>query len=873
MRTAASLSLFAGLAFGLPLAASAHEDFSCEHGKLEALGSLSAFNSETGEDVRNFAPERTVDIQHMKLELFIADMNRPQLTGKQTLRVVPFSETTTMTLDAKAMGISKVEVAGVETTFVYENNKLTLTFNPPLPAEQAVEIVTSYTLNDPPRGLIWTPESPAWPGRPAQLHTQGQPQTNSYWFPAHDFPNERLTTEILATVPAGFLVSANGRLASQERVIRRVTSATGPRLQPYETFHWVQDKEHVAYLVSFIVGKFDVVDLASLERESGDKSSLPLPVYVPPGRAADVARTYRNTGPMIGVFASKLDEAYPWDRYAQLVVWNFEAGGMENTAATTMYDTAVFSEQGDLDNDLDGLIAHELAHQWFGDLITCNTWEHIWLNEGFATYFESIWFEHRDGEAGYMREVLSDFDRVLAADNGRAPDEPGMASKVYKHPWETFRRNANPYPKGAMVLHMLRERMGDDLFWQVMQAYVEKNKFTTVETGEFRRMAEDVSGLSLEQFFEQWTARPGLPVVDVKFNYFPDRRKLRFTVQQTQPMDGDNPAFAFNMPVYIKNSAGPDVVIEPEINSNRQVFEVDLEGPPVFVSVNNRVQTLGRFTTQQSPEQWTNQLRSAPTPISRVFAMRTLGGLATGESVADGTANQLLRDFATDAAQPIFVRVEAIKSLEQRNARNDIRSLVTTARDAWEVRQQLSTSLAALVTRSGNAEDTSLREFATTVLLQRAATDDSQRVRAESMRALARMNVAEATPIFMNALQTSSQHDIVRQAAINALADAKPAGALDAVAPYAGEGYLSRTRAEAINAVTRLSAQNPAKARDTLLAALRGRENRPRTTAARALVDLGDKSALPALAALAETIRSPEIAEQIKTAQRDLEAK
>jgi HEAT repeat protein len=241
--------------------------------------------------------------------------------------------------------------------------------------------------------------------------------------------------------------------------------------------------------------------------------------------------------------------------------------------------------------------------------------------------------------------------------------------------------------------------------------------------------------------------------------------------------------------------------------------------------------------------------------------------------VADGTANQLLRDFATDAAQPIFVRVEAIKSLEQRNARNDIRSLVTTARDAWEVRQQLSTSLAALVTRSGNAEDTSLREFATTVLLQRAATDDSQRVRAESMRALARMNVAEATPIFMNALQTSSQHDIVRQAAINALADAKPAGALDAVAPYAGEGYLSRTRAEAINAVARLGAQNPAKARDTLLAALRGRENRPRTTAARALVDLGDKSALPALAALAETIRSPEIAEQIKTAQRDLEAK
>lgn len=873
MRTAASLSLFAGLAMALPFAAAAHEDYSCEHGKLEALGGLSAFASETGEDTRNFAPDRLADIQHMRLELFIPDMNRPQLTGTQTLRVVPFDDLYTLTLDAKAMTINSVQAAGVKTAFTYENNKLMVAFDPPLPAGQTAEIVTSYTLQDPPRGLIWTPESPAWPGRPAQIHTQGQPQTNSYWFPAHDFPNERLTTEIIATVPAGFLVSSNGRLLSQQRVIRRVTSAVGPRLQPYETFHWLQDKEHVAYLVSFIVGKFDVVDLATLQTEREEKSLLPLPVYVPPGRGGDVARTYGNTQAMIDLFASKLDEPYPWDRYAQLVVWNFEAGGMENTAATTMYDTAIFSEQGDLDNDLDGLIAHELIHQWFGDLITCNTWEHIWLNEGFATYFESVWFEQRDGEAGYLREVLNDFDRVLAADNGRAPDEPGMASKVYRHPWETFRRNANPYPKGAMVLHMLRERLGDELFWQAMQAYVEQHKFTTVETAEFRRTVEDVSGLSLEQFFEQWTARPGLPTVDVKFTYFPDRRKLRFTVQQTQTMDGDNPAFAFSMPVYIKNSAGPDVVIDPEISSNRQVFEVDLEGPPVFVSVNSRLQTLGRFTTQQSPEQWTAQLREAPTAVARIFAMRALASMATGENVADGTANQLLRDIARDGKQPAFVRVEAVKALESRNARNDVRALVTTARDAWEVRQQLSSSLATLVTRTENAGETSLREFATGVLLQRAASDESQRVRGESMRALARMKVVEATPIFLNALQTSSQHDVVRQAAINALADAAPAGALDAVLPYAGEGYLSRTRAEAINAVARLASQNQAKAREALVNALQGRENRPRMTAARALVQIGDKSAVPALAAAAQAIRSPELAEQMQAAQRDLEAR
>lgn len=876
MRPPTTLYVVAGLA--LASSAFAHEDFCCEQGKLEAVpaGSVSAagFDESTGADVRNFAPDRVADIQHMTLELFIADMNKPVIEATQTLTVTPLSEMATLRLDAKAMTIASVSAEGTAASFTYENNKLVIAFDPPIAVGQTTRIVTTYKLNDPPRGLIWTPESAAWPGRAAQIHTQGQPQTNSYWFPAHDFPNERLTTEIIATVPAGFVVSANGRLVKQERVIRRIPAATGPRLQPYERFHWLQDKDHVAYLVSMVVGKFDVVDLATLNPENKKKKDvLPLPVYVPVGRGGDVARTYGNTEAMIQAFSRRLDEAYPWDRYAQIVAWNFEAGGMENTSATTMYDSAIFTPQGDLDNDLDGLIAHELAHQWFGDLITCNTWEHIWLNEGFATYMESVWFEERDGEAGYMREVLSDFDRVLGSDTGTAPSEPGMASKVYRHPWETFRRSANPYPKGAMILHMLRERMGDELFWQAIQSYVEQHKFSTVETGEFRRSMEEVSGLSLEQFFEQWTARPGLPNVNVKFTYYPDRRKLRFTVQQTQAVDGDNPAFAFNLPVFIKNSAGPDVIIDPEINSSRQVFEVDLEGPPVFVSANSRAQVLARFTVEQSQEQWTNQVRFAPTAVSRVFGMRALGALAANDAVADGTANSLLRDIALDKTQPIFVRVEAIKSLEQRNAKNDVRSLVTTARDAWEVRQQLSQTLAAMCTRGDNAGDASLREFATDILLQRAASDESQRVRGESMKALARMRVAEVTPMLLNALETSSQHDIVRQAAISALADAQPQGALEAVMPYTREGYLSRTRAEAIDAVRRLAAQNPQRAKEALLAALEGRENRPRMAAARALAELGDKSVITNLANLAQSIRSPELAEQIGNWQRELEGK
>ena len=216
---------------------------------------------------------------------------------------------------------------------------------------------------------------------------------------------------------------------------------------------------------------------------------------------------------MISVFERLLDEPYPWARYAQLVVTNFNAGGMENTSATSMFDFAILSPEALLDHEFEGLISHELAHQWFGDLLTCNSWEHLWLNEGFATYMNGLWCENRSlssgepawmsGREAYDAHVQGWFDGLIGGDRGELPGAVGMCSNVYANPGETFGRGSNPYPKGASILHMLRRKLGDEVFFRGLRLYVDRNALKTVETSDLRYAMEKrrVDGVDVRGYY------------------------------------------------------------------------------------------------------------------------------------------------------------------------------------------------------------------------------------------------------------------------------------------------------------------------------------------------------------------------------------
>jgi aminopeptidase N len=808
-----------------------------------AAAQPAGYDAASGAQNAVYPPHRLVDHKHLRIELTIPDMNVPKASATATIRLAAIrGQVPTITLDAKSLAIDSVTCKGRKATHAHDGRKLAITFDPPLEQEQEVEVAIAYRIDDPRLGLVWTPESPAWPGRAAQLHTQGQPETNSYWFPCHDFPNERLTTELVVTAPAAYEVSSNGRLVSKENVIHAADSPTkGRSLVPCRRWRFLQDKEHVNYLVTLVVGKFDIVDVRGA-------SKLPMPVYVAQGRGSDVKGTYGNTAAMVARFESLLDEPYPWDKYAQLVVWNFGAGGMENTSATTMYDTALHDRESLDDHDLDGLISHELAHQWFGNLITCNSWEHIWLNEGFATYLTALWYEQRDGFAGYQRLIRGNFDGTAGGDAADAPNQVGMVSKIYTHPWETFRRPANPYSKGSSILHMLRMRLGDDRFFKGVRLYVDRHRFTTVETIDLRRALEEASGENLEQFFSQWCSRPGVPALTVTSTHDAATGMLSIEVEQTQKIDGDNPAFEFDLPILVHAGGGtmPCVV---SMAGRKATLSISMPTAPTCIEVDPNLHVLAALTVRQPEDALLAHLKVASSPASRILALRGLSGGTSADAVAPLVA------CASDAKLPSWVRAQAVRTLAARGSFDALHTLWNAKPDHWEVREAIVASMPLAAKASPAATDHVVSSLATI-----AGEDSSLKVRCTAIKALGEIKSPAGTPAILDALTRESQSDGLRVAALEALASLDDKSTLTRAIACTQVGFDARTRAVAVGTVAKLAHHDPDAAFAALVPLLKDKSLRTVRAAGDALVQMKHPKAAEAITAMLTQEKAEEIA-------------
>lgn len=585
---------------------------------------------ETGRQMANWPPPRHFDHLHMRLELDIPDMDRPELSAVQTLTVAPIGRPRSeLVLNGVGMTITDVAIAGRSQAFHHDGQLLRVRFDAPIATGVRTDVVIRYTLSYPHAngaGLSWSPGDPAAENetdRAAQIHTQGQPDSNRLWFPCHDFPNERLTTELIVTTEDGYQVCSNGRLVAR-------TPAEGrPGLT---TWHWLQDKPHANYLVSLVVGRFSIVELPPARGAA--PADFPITLYVPVGAETSAAAVYADTPAMLAFFAEKFDEPYPWDKYAQLCVRNFFAGGMENTSATTMQDVSAYERPGGHDR----IIAHEAGHQWFGDLITCKSWEHIWLNEGWASMCEALWAEHDAPEGRAKREYQRTIAGFLAQESGLnrtyAPDYPGLASNRYNAPLEVFMRANNAYAKGAVVLHMLRARLGDEVFFRAVREYVDRFRFKEVETDDFRRVLEEVSGESLERFFDQWVRRPGLPRLKVKVGWDDAAGELRVSAEQTQRIDADNPAFAFSLPIYVTFDEGPGRYVYLHMDAREAEATFKLPSPPADAVVDPNMTVAAPSRIEKSLAMWLRQLDHAPSYFAHAQAINHLAASGDPRALA-----------------------------------------------------------------------------------------------------------------------------------------------------------------------------------------------------------------------------------------------
>lgn len=564
------------------------------------------------EETPKYAPDRTCDVVHLRLEIAL-DLPGRSASATATLSLrAAYGPFTTLRLDAVDLDIRSIRDGKRQALdYTYLDGRLTVRF--PRPVTDHAEMKIAYRVRHPARGLYFRGPDAVEPDATWQVWSQGESEEARHWIPCHDAPNERMTTETLVTVPAELTVISNGAL-------RGVTQRGRSR-----TWHFFESVPHPSYLISLAAGVFSKIE--------DDCDGLPVEYYVEPGREAEARRSFGKTPEMIRFFSERLQCPYPYEKYAQTAVRRFVAGGMENISATTQTEGTLHDERASLDYTSDDLVAHELAHQWFGDLLTCKSWSHAWLNEGFATYLESIWKEEDLGFAEFEQHLQEDAETYLAE-----PYRRSIVSNRYAFPGQVF--DMHIYPKGGWVLHMLRRKLGDELFWKGIRLYVRRHASGSVETIDLIRALEEASGKSLEGFFEQWVFSPGHPELEGEISWKESSNLVEVSLKQTQKREKEKPVF--HIPIRVEALLGEpgarrtgaprfrdatgtrrqsaQIVSETfEMTLSEQTFYLALPAKPLWVLLDPDAAVL-KTTKIRCPLEWSQAVLTGRSRDRRVFA-------------------------------------------------------------------------------------------------------------------------------------------------------------------------------------------------------------------------------------------------------------
>lgn len=739
-------------------------------------------------------PIQPFDQEHLRLDLRF-DFEARTVAGAAVLRVRPLDDSLhTLVLFGAGLQIDSLQASfpggrrvpasyrtGGADSLVIRLDSLAALAGGTLRADRAFEVHVAYTAR-PRRGLFFVPPGAHSPH--PQLWSQGEPEDNRHWFPSFDTPGDRLTSEIYATVDRPLLVLSNGLLVEE----RDNPDGT-------VTFHYLQRQPHPTYLVSLVVGAYQVVPGTF---PTADGRRLPLAYWVYPDRAADVERTFGRTPEMMRFFSGRLHYPFPWPQYAQAVAHDFHFGGMENTGATTLSDHVLIDERAALDDDPDALIAHELAHQWFGDLVTAEYWSDVWLNEGFATYLAARYAAHAEGEDALALRLQARADGYLAeAARYRRP----LVWHRWEAPLQMF--DAHSYDKGAWVLHMLHEQVGDAAFWEILDLYLKWNQYGSVDTGYLQRAVEAVVQEDFTPFFDQWVYAAGHPVLDVAYAYRPEAQALEVTIRQQQTGFEVPDVFALDLALEVHTLAD-SARFEVPLRAREETFTFPLAMAPRYVVLDPERDVLAEVRVTQPATAWVAQLRYAAGVASRIQAARALVAFKEDPALLIALRNALEREAVPGVRAEI---VRTLGSLPPSAA--GARALVDAYDDAAPaVREAVLTALgtfkelpeaAALATRAAEAET-------------------SYRVQAAAVRTLARLGAPGALDIARAALVTPSHREVVRQAAFDALAhlDLPAREALETGRTYSRADQPTEVRTAALRYLGTL-APTEARAREYLV--------------------------------------------------------
>jgi aminopeptidase N len=781
-------------------------------------------------DTAQYAPDRPADVAHVALDLAL-DLEEQRVSGTvtTTFRAL-FDDLRSVQLSASELEIERVAlVNGPALRASQDGCKLTIELDRAYQHGETFAIEISYAAR-PRIGLEFVQPGPDDPTRPVQAWTQGQPETNHFWFPCHDSPNDRATTALSVTVPGQYFALSNGRL---DHIDEDVNNGT-------KTYHWRHDVPHPAYLVTLVVGEFAAV------QESWD--GIPVTYYVRPGREADARAMMGKTPDMLAFYSRQFGVRYPYEKYAQVVCELF-TGAMENTSATTHSFSLLPDARAALDATAPKqVVAHELVHQWFGDLLTCRDWAHIWLNESFATYFEAVYTQHDDGEDEFRYELRENLHDYLDESYKR----PIVYNVYHSSGNDVFDRHV--YEKGSLVLHMLRFVLGEAAFWRAIQHYIQSNRGREVITADLERAIEESSGRSMGRFFEQWVYRAGHPEFEVAFHWDSDHKLASLTVRQKQEIDEYHPCFAmpvdiaFTLPVADDALEGETTTstFRVQIEEAQQRFYFPLPRKPLAVRFDPGGWMLKTLTFERPAEMLRYQLVHDPDVLGRIEAAEELGKLGDAKSVA-----ALTEALRSDAFWGVRAEIAAtLGKLRTETALTALLAALEQERDP-KARRGIVAALGSF--RVPEQPELAERAAAALAALLKQG-DPSYFVESAAATALGKTRTSGAFAQLVAALDRPSWNEIIRAGVFQGLAALGDPAAAGVLAGWLDRSKPIQARAAAAGALGMLAKDHRLdngeprqQAVNALLGALDDPWTPVRASAARSLAALRETGALGAL--------------------------
>ena len=713
----------------------------------------------------HFAPDTPLLPKHLLLELSF-DWEQERVWGNTTYNLlVNGRNVREIAFDAANLEVERVMLGRRTLEFENTGDRVIISLDKPLKYGSTVQVKLFHSVTRPPAGIYFTKPDVAYPDRFKTVWTQGQDEDSKYYFPCFDQPNFKQTTEVKLHLPKGMFGLSNGSLLKKKESAKE------------SFYHYKLEIPYSTYLLSIVAGEFS-------EHESR-VGGVDIKWYVQKGREREGLNAFKDTGKIIRFFSDYTGYPYPYKHYTQIAVPEFVFGGMENFTVTTQTDLTLHDDRAKLDLDSNGLVAHEAAHMWFGDVVTARSWSHAWLHESFATYFDALYTRESKGEDEFRYQLLEDAETYFREDSRyRRP----IVTHIYKEPIDLF--DAHLYPGGAVRLHYLKSLVGEPLFRRALTLYLKRHEYGLVETVDLIRCLEEVSGKNFDEWMAQWIFRGGYPMLELDYQWGASNM-AEITVKQTQKAEKKGDELLFKMPLQIEfyYSKGSEK-FSLEIKNKKEKFCFRLKSKPLYFRLDPDYECpIKKVKLNVSRALLHEQLKRDKDPIGRIEAAQSLVANASQTDIKMlsqslkkethwGVAHRIARSLGKIGGE--FARDGLLKSVKANDAK--VRLGIVRALGEFIDDDKVSRAMKKI-----------------------AEGDPSYRVEAEAFSSLGRIKARNCRPFLEGFLDRHSHNDIGRSAIFRALANLEEREAWATLCEGADYGAPQSSRFSAIQGLAQLA--------------------------------------------------------------------